>query len=244
MSKTVVIHQPDFIPYPGFFHRFLHADLYLVLDHVKFVHKRGGRSWTHRDMVKSPAGARWLTLHVKKPPHDDTPIHDVELAPGDWRSEHLNLIREYYRPTPFFDEIYPGLEALYARADARLMDCTMASIELLSGWLDTPIPMVRSSTLAPVGRKTDLLVDLLRKVGATCYLSGVGARAFIDEEVFRAAGVALRWQEYTPQVYPQPYGAFVPNLSSIDVLFNCGIDGSRALLRRADAPASPTQDSV
>ena len=95
MSKTVVIHQPDFMPYLGFFHRFLLADLYIALDHIQFVHS--SRGWTHRDKIKTAFGERWLALSVKKAPRD-TPINKIELTTTtDWVGNNLNLLRENYR---------------------------------------------------------------------------------------------------------------------------------------------------
>jgi hypothetical protein len=84
VSRSVVIHQPDFLPWLGYFHRLLKADLFIALDQVQFV-TGTSRSWTHRDMIKSPQGAKWLSLRVQKAPFG-TPIRDILLAPGaDWR---------------------------------------------------------------------------------------------------------------------------------------------------------------
>ena len=90
--KKVVIHQPDFIPYLGFFDRFLHSDLFIVLDHVQFG--SDGRGWTSRDKIKSPSGSQWLTVSVKKT-SQKTPINEIELAvEPDWKSRHINLFHQ------------------------------------------------------------------------------------------------------------------------------------------------------
>lgn len=231
-AKSVVIHQPDFAPYLGFFHRFLAADLYLVLDHVQFV-SNTSRSWTHRDKVRTAAGEKWLTLSVKKAPRE-TPINCIELSDSvDWTTSNLNLLRENYRRAEYFSEIMPLVEELY-RAPPRLMaDFNMRSIELLMDSLDVRLPWVLSSSLAPAGQKNELLIDLLHKVGATCYISGVGARAYLDVEMFVAAGIEVVWQDFHHPAYPQQFEGFVPNLSALDALFNCGMSGARRLLREA-----------
>jgi hypothetical protein len=229
MKKTVVIHQPDFIPYLGFFHRFLSADLYVVLDHVQFVY--GSRAWTHRDKIKTPKGAQWLTVGVKKPPRD-TAINQVELSDEvDWRTDHMRLLEANYRGAQFFDQIMPSLRALYAEPAKMLVDLNLRSIKMMASLLDVETPMVLSSTLAPQGAKNELLVDLLKKVSADRYLSGVGSRDYMDESVFEAAGIEVLWQDFQHPVYPQQFGEFQPYLSAIDILFNCGIDASRRLLR-------------
>jgi hypothetical protein len=230
MTKTVVIHQPDFIPYLGFFERFLHADLYLVLDHVQFVNG-SARAWTHRDKIKTPQGERWLSISVKKAPRD-TPINQVLLSTEvNWREDNLRLLERNYRESAYFEEIMPAVESLFSRPDTRLVDFTLYSIEMLADMLDVRVPMVLSSTLQPQGAKNELLIDLLRKVDATHYLSGVGARAYLDPAPFAAAGIDVVWQDFVHPVYPQLHGDFVPFLSSLDMLFNCGIEHSRELLR-------------
>jgi WbqC-like protein len=229
VTKTVVIHQPDFLPHLGFFHRFLNADLYVVLDHVQFE-QHGSRGWTHRDKIKTPQGARWLSVSVRKAPLS-TPINAVELSDIDWRGQNLDLIRENYRAAAYFDEIFPEMERLYALPCTKLVEFTMASIDMLGRLLDVTIACITSSSLEPIGRKNELLVDILRKVGASRYLSGVGARKYFDSAPFERAGIEVIWQAFNPPVYPQLHGAFVPSLSGIDVLFNCGIEGSRKILR-------------
>jgi hypothetical protein len=229
MTKTVVIHQPDFIPYLGFFHRFLSADLYVVLDHVQFVY--GSRGWTHRDKIKTPKGTQWLTVSVKRPPRG-TAINQVELSGEvDWGTDHIRLLEANYRGAPFFEQIMPSLRTLYAEPVKMLADFNLRSIRMLMSLLDIGTPMVLSSTLAPQGAKNELLVDLLNKVGAERYLSGVGSRDYMDESLFGAAGIEVVWQDFQHPVYPQQFGEFQPYLSAIDMLFNCGIDRSRQLLR-------------
>lgn len=230
MSRTVVIHQPDFLSWLGFFHRLAKADLYVALDHVQFV-SGTSRSWTHRDRIKTPWGPRWLSLSVRKAPFG-TAIKEMMLAPDrGWRTSNLNLLRESYRSASHFDEIFPRLEALYAVDHARLVDMTLASIDLVCGLLDIRIPRVLSSTMSPSGANNEMLADLLKKCGATTYLSGQGARGYFDPAPYAAAGIAIEWQEFDHPIYPQLYGDFVPMLSAIDMLFNCGVAQSRELLR-------------
>ncbi len=230
MKKVVVIHQPDFLPWLGFFHRFLHADLYIALDHVQFV-SGTSRSWTHRDRIKTRNGPRWLSLSVQKPALG-TAIGDVLLSgDADWRAANLNLLRENYRTAPFYDEVFPRVESLYRSGFSRLVDMTLASIGLMEEMLGLAVPRVRSSELAPVGTKNEMLVDLLKKVGATHYLSGAGARAYFDPAPYASAGVEVLWHDFEHPRYPQLFGDFVPQLSAIDLLFNCGTRGSADILR-------------
>lgn len=230
MTRTVVIHQPDFLPWLGFFHRLLKADLYVALDHVQFV-SGTSRSWMHRDRIKTAAGPRWLSLSVRKAPLG-TPIHDIVLAPGDaWREANLNLIRESYRSAPYFSEIFPRVALLYEAGHERLVDMALASIDLLAELLNVQIQRTLSSGMKPQGAGNAMLVDLIGKADARCYISGQGARAYYDPAPYEEAGIEVHWHEFRHPVYPQLHGNFVPMLSAIDMLFNCGADKSREILR-------------
>lgn len=226
-QKTVVIHQPDFIPYLGFFHRFLQADEYIVLDHVQFP----PRNWTHRDKIKTARGEEWLTLSTKKTPRD-TPINQVELSTDvDWAKDHLNILHENYRSTPFFAEIMPHVQTLYANPPRLLAEFNMQSIQMILNLLDITIPTVFSSAMSPQGNRNALLVDLLKKTGATHYLCGSGSRDYLDVPAFETAGIQVVWQNFTHPAYPQPFGEFIPFLSTLDALFNCGTEQTQKMLR-------------
>lgn len=231
MSRTAVIHQPDFMPHLGFFNRLLHADVFVLLDNAQYVDATSC-SWTYRDKIKTPQGERWISVSVKNAPRD-TPINEIELSDKvDWRRNHLNLLQENYRKSAFFNEIFPQVQALYDRPCALLVDFNRASIELLLGLLDIRIEVLLASSLAPRERSNELLVEILGKVGADRYLSGVGAKAYFRPEPFETAGIEVIWQDFQHPVYPQLHGDFVPYLSSIDLLFNCGIVHSREILRK------------
>jgi hypothetical protein len=231
MSRTAVIHQPDFMPYLGFFDRLLHADVLVLLDSVQYVDATS-RSWTHRDKIKTPQGERWISLSVKSAARD-TPINKIELSDSvDWRRNHLNLLQQNYRKSAFFSEIFPFVQALYDSPYTLLADFNRASIELLMGLLDIQIEILPASRFATHGRSNELLVEILKEVGASRYLSGIGARAYFRPEPFEAAGIEVTWQNFVHPIYPQLHGDFIPHLSSIDLLFNCGIARSRDILRK------------
>ncbi len=228
--KTAVIHQPDFMPHLGFFHRFLHADMYVALDHVQFVNG-SSKAWTHRDKIKTAQGEKWLTVRTRKAPRD-TALNQIELAPdAGWRRDNLALLEQNYRAAPFYSEVMPRVEQLYARPVELLRDFNMASIEFLMDMLDVRLPWVYSSALQPAGSSNELLVDIMQKVEAKRYLSGVGARAYFDPAPFAQAGIEVIWQEFSHPVYSQQFGEFLPYLSTLDVLMNHGATKSRKILR-------------
>ena len=210
----------------------MRADIYVALDHVQFV-QHTSRAWTHRDKIKTKNGTAWLSLSVKKCPVN-TAINDVELSEGkSWRESNLNLLRENYRRTPFFDLIFARLEHLYLMPFERMAAFNLALIDLLCDWLGIKLERVQSSMLAPASSKSEMVAGLVAAVGGTRYLSGTGARDYHQQAPFDRRGIEVLWQDFRHPVYPQQFGAFVPFLSTIDALFNCGPEQTASMLRSA-----------
>ena len=228
-DKIVVIHQPDFLPYLGFFDRLLKADIYVVFDNVQYV--RSSRGWTSRDKIKTRNGEKWLTVSTQKAARD-TLIKDILLSDNDyWKTDNLNLIRENYKKCKYYSEIMPYIEDLYSKKFTRMMDFNLESIKMIMNLLNIEIDIVMGSELNPMGKSNELIVDIMKRLNCSKYLSGIGARDYYNPKIYDEAGVEVIWQEFNHPVYPQQFGEFIPYLSSIDLLFNCGIDESRLIIR-------------
>ncbi len=228
-DKIVVIHQPDFMPYLGFFDRLLRADIYVVFDNVQYV--RGSRGWTGRDKIKTRNGEKWISISVQKAPQD-TAISQILLSEDNsWRENHLNLFYENYKKCPFYGEIMPYVEKLYSYRCERMMDFNLESIKMLMELFDIQVDMVMAGGLNVTGKNNALIINIMKQLGCTKYLSGVGARDYYKPELYKEAGIDVIWQKFEHPVYRQEYGDFIPYLSSIDLLFNCGVEESRKILR-------------
>ena len=226
--RITAIHQPDFIPYLGFFHRLVLADYFIVLDHVQFV--KSNNSWTHRDKIKTRNGAKWLTISVEKP-NRSTAINQVKLSnQTKWRNDHINLIRENYRNSLYFKEVFPDIVQLYSQKTDSLISFNFTLLEWVMKVLNIKINIVFSSRLNPSGQKNDLLVDLLNKINSTHYLSGIGAKNYFNPLPFKKNNIEVIWQKFSPPRYTQINGDFIENLSIIDLLFNCGQKGTKNIL--------------
>lgn len=228
-DKTVVIHQPDFLPYLGFFHRLLYADLYVILDNVQFVH--GSRSWHNRDKIKTQQGAKWITVATKKSRRSALVNEIILFEEENFRVRHLNLIRDNYRKAVFYHEVMPYVEQLYSYQCEKMIDFNMKSIEILIELFGINVKHIYSSDIKAEGKGNGIIVDILKKTGATQYLSGVGAIDYYEPMLYDEAGVKVIFQQFEHPVYPQLFGDFIPYLSSIDLLFNCGIEESRKIIR-------------
>ncbi len=216
----VTIHQPDFLPWLGFFDRWRRSDLYVVLDDVQFIR----RGWQHRDRIKTAQGVKWLTLPVVKKGKYEQLIKDVELDQGqNWRKKHLGTLAAAYGKAPNFKSVMADIEKIYNQANGLMIDLNMSLLMYCSKVLGIDAPLVRSSTLGVTSTGARRILELVEVVGGDVYLTGTGSRSYLDETMFQEAGVEVVWQEFEHPVYDQLHGPFEPMLSVIDYLM---MDGS------------------
>jgi hypothetical protein len=224
-------HQPNYLPYLGFFEKLVRADCFLIVDNVQFV-KRGPFGWIHRNKVRTADGWTWLTIPVQTKGKFTQNICDVEIDNRTpWRRKHWRTLQLNYGKAPFFADYAGEIEAVFEQEWTKLSDLTVRFIELICGYLQIEIPMSRTSERGITGEHgTDLVVSLCRAVGADRYLSGAHGRDYLDIPYVESAGITLEFQNYTHPVYNQVQGGeFVPYMSALDLLFNHGPD-SRAIL--------------
>ena len=235
----VAIHQPNFLPWLGYFDRMVHADLFVLLDHVQFER----RNYQNRTLIRLEGEARWLTVPVVQLSQKEKIVDKrIDNPPEEtarwWGPNSFNTLRYAYRKAPYFDLYAPRLKQIFETRWEKLVDLNIATLELAREALDIRTPMVRSSTLAVEGQRSALLLDICRKVGATAFLGGMGgSREYLDKEAFAAANMGVVWQDFRAPQYAQCGDApFTPGLSVLDVLFNCG-PASRELVWPSTAVA-------
>lgn len=217
--RVVAIHQPQYLPYLGFFHKLLHCDVFVALDDVQFQ-KNGLQN---RNKIKNAQGWQWLTVPVL---HGfGQLINEVRPNPQiPWQQKHWNALRFNYSRASYFDTYGPALEDLLNQDRNNLCEFNMALMRWVAEALGIETPIVYSSDLTVEGDKTDLLIEICQALKADCYLSGPGGKRYMNLAAFEAAGVDVLWQQFTPPVYEQlfPDVGFMPNLSVVDALLNCG----------------------
>ena len=229
-DKLVVIHQPDFIPYIGFFDRLLKADIYVVLDNVQYV-RRNKEQWTNRDRIKTRNGKRWITANVKKA-DSQAKINEICLSDDhNWRSKCKNILQTNYREATYYGEINQYVSKIFDYKCKFLVDFNIHAIQIINSILDIKIEVILASDLHLEGKKDELNISIMKKIGCTQYLSGMGAKAYCNEKLYEESGIKILWQDFEHPVYPQLFGEFVSYLSIIDFLYNCGIENSCRILR-------------
>lgn len=214
--------QPSYIPWRGYFHQIYKADLFVFYDDVQYD-KRG---WRNRNRIKTARGPEWLTVPVasKGAQLDHTPINAIPICwDRAWNEKHWLTIKHAYAQAPYLDHYAPLLESFYSRRPQWLADFTIETTIALAAELGiAQTRFVRASALSATGQKTERLLNILRIVGATHYISGPSARAYIEPEQFAAAGITLEYMTYDYPVYPQLHGQFESQVSILDLLLMTG----------------------
>ena len=236
--KTLVVLQPGYLPWLGFFDQMRRSDIFVFYDDVQFD-KNG---WRNRNRIKSPGGEpHWLSVPVRVGSLSQRILETEIDNRQPWARKHTGTIRQFYARAPFVKRYLPELEELLAgRRWELLVDLDAAVIELMCGWLGIHRQIMRSSELGVEGERSQRLLDICLRLGASRYLSGSAARDYLNVELFASRGVEVLWQDYKHPVYAQQHGEFVPFLSAIDLLLNCGEQSASII---AGAESNRTEES-
>jgi hypothetical protein len=225
----VVVLQPGYLPWLGFFDQLREADVFVYYDDVQYD-KHG---WRNRNRVKGPDGPVWLTVPVRTHGLERPRVNEVEIdSTRAWARRHIGTLRHCYARAPHAKPYLGELEELLSRPWTKLVDLDLAAAALVCRWLGLEREVVRSSELGIAGERTARLVSLCRHFGASRYFSGAAARDYLDQDAFACQGIAVEFQDYAHPVYDQLHGPFVPYLSVLDLIFNAG-PMSRSVLRIA-----------
>ena len=222
-----VILQPSYIPWRGYFHQIKEADVFVFYDDVAF----DTRGWRNRNRVRGPNGSFWLTVPIisKALRSKGLKIDQVEIDwSQSWNEKHLKSLENSYARAPYFENYRELIEGMYRRRDPLLVDFLIDFTKVLSrelGILDTKFE--RSSSLSAQGSKSGRLLEIVRSMGADHYITGPSARDYLDEELFRQAGVEIEYFVYDYPQYTQPFDGFDPHVSILDLLFMTGAEAPR-----------------
>ncbi len=212
----VSIHQPHYLPWLRYFDKIARSDLFILLDDADF-NKNG---WQNRNRLKGPAGPQILTIPVQH--RLGQRLEEVTLSPGaPWARKHLRTLRQDYARAPHLQAYLPALEEFYSRPWTSLVDLAEEMILWHLEALGIRTPTVRSSKLGVPGRATARLVDLIRSVGGTAYLTGAYAlTSYLEPARFEEAGLKLLVHEWSCPEYAQvwPQAGFIPDLATLDLL--------------------------
>ncbi len=210
-------HQPTYLPWLGLFHKIALSDQFVYLDNLQFEKN----SWENRNKIKTSDGSMWLTIPVNA--HINLKSNQTKIDyTHNWHEKHLKSIKTNYRKTPYFSDYITFFEDTYEKKWQFLSEINEHVLKWILRELGINVKFLRASDFDFQGAKSDLILDMCKKLGVKKYIFGLLGREYANIRDFKSNGIDLIFQNYNHPSYKQIYGNFIPNLSVIDLLFNCG----------------------
>ncbi len=226
IMTTVVILQPSYLPWLGFFDQMQRSDIFVYYDDVQFD-KHG---WRNRNRIKSANGPLWLTVPVLTSGRQGQSILETEIDNrATWARKHIAAISQNYARAPYLSRYMPQLKALLEQEWRLLADLDIAVTELICEWFGIHRKVVRASELDVTGDQSTRLLNICKYFDANHYLSGNAAEDYLDQSLFLDAGISVELQSYGHPNYQQLHGDFVPFLSALDLILNTGSEAPSIL---------------
>jgi len=226
------IHQPLYFPWVGYLDKIAKVDMFIILD---FVAMTKPSPITRNRFLTDSGSEKYLSVGIQSKNHMNLKISDIKLNLNDTLNsldKHKSFLMSNYKKAPYFDEVWPQIECILSYRGESLLEFVISTIMFLRDVFEIKTEIVYQSELAHDEslKNNVMLITLLNSIGSKTYLSGTGAKDYMDVEMFEEAGISVCYQEYEPIVYPQ-YNTkeFIPNLSSLDLLFNCGFEKSKEI---------------
>lgn len=226
----VTIHQPEHLPWLGYFNKMAKAEKYVILDSVQFEKNY----FQNRNRIMGSNGVQWLAIPVQMKGHMSSTIATTQIAGNErWKTKYLNTIQMSYSKYPFFKEVFPVMEEAISIDTNLIADINIAIFKAFADKMDIHPEFIRSSELNIAGLKSALILDICKATDAAIYIAGPSGRDYLDMDSFKAAGIEVKFNDYTHPKYPQrKTEEFVPYLSSLDLFMNCGFkDGKEIIMK-------------
>jgi hypothetical protein len=219
-------HQPQYLPWLGYFHKIYHSDIFIFLDDVQYKE----REYQNRNRIRTLKDWMWLTVPILKNGQSYPNISNVYIDNTQrWKQKHRRAMYLNYAKAPFFKKYSEFFEDLYKKEWNRLVDLNIYITKYILDSLQINKPIYFASQLKIETKNTRRIVDICRVLSIDTYLSGIGGKDYLEEELFDANGIKLIYQDFKHPEYIQHHAPFMPFMSIIDLLFNHGPDSLRIL---------------
>tara|TARA_B100000029_G_C17544596_1_gene947992 strand:+ start:1036 stop:1752 length:717 start_codon:yes stop_codon:yes gene_type:complete len=220
-------HQPVYFPWLGLFHKIALSDKFVFFDEVQYL----PRDWMNRNKIKTPNGEMWLTVPVFTKGHREKKTSEIEINnQSDWKNKHLKSIKNNYNKSQFFADYIPFFEELYSKNWSKLTELTEYMLKWFLQELNIKTEFVKASDFQFDGTKSDLVLDMCKTLKAHTYIFGIRGKDYAKLNDFKNEKISVIFQNYNHPTYKQNFGTFIPNLSIIDLLFNCGPQSKKILM--------------
>ena len=225
----VSIHQPNYLPWIGYFNKISRSDIFVIFDDVQFpIGKRG--FFGNRNKIKTNNGELWLTVPVLDRSQRKN-FNEIKINYNGWNYKHILNIENFYKKTPFFDGYYDDLKNIILKEHNTFSDLSTSLIKCFLKKLNIDTEIALSSDICKNSNLhgIDKIFYILECLKANKYLSsdGPGSLRYINEQDFKQKNIELIWQKFNHPIYTQMFGEFKSHLSIIDLLFNYGDESKR-----------------
>jgi len=219
-KKTIAIHQPNFLPWLGYYYKISKSDIFVFLDDVEYTKN----SFINRNRIKTPQGETWITLPVAYSGKSSQNINECQIVGKDKAIKNvLGKVLHNYRKAAYFEEYYDSLSDILMNCPDNLSELNIVLTRWVLSLFQIKTKLLRSSELkVDADEASDRLIHICKSLDGNTYLSGSGGMKYQDEEKFKGEGIQLEISSFKPPQYNQLWGEFIPNLSVIDYLFNMG----------------------
>lgn len=226
-AKRVAIVQSNYVPWIGYFDLIASVDEFIFYDDVQYT----SRDWRNRNRIKTPQGAQWLTIPLTG--NRRGRICDMTILDPACGQKHWKILAANYRRARCFDSTSRWLQPLFEEEWTSISRLNHRLIEAVCRVMNITTTLTHSSDYGAAGNRNGRLIELCRQAGAGVYVSGPRAAGYVDSEAFTRGGLQIDWMRYGHYPpYRQLWGDFVPNLSILDILFNCGVETAAAMISR------------
>ncbi|MCP4275702.1 MAG: WbqC family protein [Gammaproteobacteria bacterium] len=220
----VVISQSMYFPWVGVLEQLRNSDIFVHYDDVQF--SKG--SFTNRVQLKTNSGIRWLTL----------PLHELSLGQRidevliddakDWRGRHREMLRQAYFKAPYRDEMLKLVDDVFSISTTNLSQIAQQSMMVLADYfkIGSCVKVCNAADVGISGRGSQRVLDIVGSLGGDSYITGHGAKNYLDHELFERQGVDVYYMDYKCVPYPQLHGDFTPYVTALDLVANCGVEGA------------------
>ena len=223
---NIIIRQPGYLPNLGFFKKIQSCDTFVFLDDIQFVKDR----FDNRNRIRTKNGTSWLTVPINRPVFKKN-LNEILISNNlHWQLDHLNIIEDTYHEAPFFTTYWNSLQKILNKKWTKLIDLNLELIRYFMVTLNLTTPTVDSSTLKKSSDRSQRLLDICKQLNASCYISGISGKDYLDEKIFHNSGIKIIYENFQHPVYNQIHGDFVENLSILDLLFNEGENSQKILI--------------
>lgn len=224
--KKIAILQSNYIPWKGYFDIIRQSDIFVIYDEVQYTKN----DWRNRNLIKTPNGLEWLTIPVGQDKLDQK-INETFISQNNWNKKHWNTLLCNYSKSPYFRTFGNVFKDLYENIGTNnLSEINVKFITTINSILGIETEIIDSKSLNLTGDKNNRLIEAVKKLNGTHYISGPAAKSYINTDSFESESIKVEWMDYSfyPE-YPQLFGKFKHNVSILDLIFNVGPDAIKFL---------------